>query len=250
VTGFDGDEFARAWLSVALASGNDKDLVQLHKTVAIEEYPTGVRLVSTDRFILLTAWVPSTDAGSAEPLLDEVPDRTVIARDADGRGKSLLSYVLKLVRREREDYPDAEIPLTLTFDARLPAGHPGGDDALDGMEPTYVVLEVPDTERVYLETVAMVSYPSWRALVDGFSAETTKVVSFATDRLHRLGKVGAYHDGPIDWTFGGAERAAFIEVRDSNPHVQGVVMPVRWHTELDPEPADETESTESEEAGS
>lgn len=233
---FDAPTFAKGWLSTALASSTDKDLPQLNRTVAIEEFPKGVRLVATDRFVLLTAWVPSDDALSAsEPELDEAPDRTVIARDGDARGKSLLNYVITLHKRMVAgdgDLPDGALLLNLTFDARLPAGHPGGDQALEGMEPTYVILELPDTERVYLEVIET-SYPSWRALVNGFTPETTKVISFFPERLHRLGKLAAWHDGTLDWTFGGPERAALIEVRDSDPHVQGVVMPVRWLTEQD-----------------
>lgn len=232
---FDAPTFARGWLSTALASGSDKDLVQLHRTVAIEEFPTGVRLVSTDRFILLTSWIPNDDATSPrEPDLDEAPDRTVIARDADGRAKSLLGYVLTLWRRRIEDHTDDQpFPLRCDFDVRLPAGQAGDDNTLDGMDPTYVVLEIPDTEKVYLEVIET-TYPSWRALVAGFTPETTKVVSFYPERLHSLGQLTKYHDGSLDWTFGGAERAALVEVRDSDPHVQGVVMPARWLTEHDP----------------
>lgn len=239
---FDGPEFARGWLSTALASSSDKDLVALNRTVAIEEYPTGVRLIATDRLILLTCWVASLDAKfPREPELDEAPDRTVIAADSDGRGKSLLGYVRTLANRLHSDpslYSPGEITLDLKFDVRLPAGQTGDDQTLEGMEPKYVVLEVPDTEQVYLQTIET-TYPSWRAILSGFSPETTKVVSFYPERLHRLGQLSKLHDGTLDWTFGGADRAAMVEVRDSEPHVQGVVMPVRWVTEQDPRPDDD-----------
>ncbi len=239
---FDAPDLARAWLSVALASGNDKDLVQLHRTVCIEEYPTGVRLVATDRYILLTSWVPSLDAKwPREPELDEAPDRTVVASDSDSRAKSLLGYVRTLANRLHDDpdmYVQGEITLDVRFDVRLPAGQGGSDEALEGMEPKYVVLEVPDTEKVYLQTIEA-NYPSWRAITTSFTPETTKVVSFYPERLHRLGQLNRFHKGTLDWTFGGSERAAMVEVRDSEPHVQGIVMPVRWLTEQDPRPSDD-----------
>lgn len=95
---FDAPTLARAWLSVAQASSSDKDLVTLDRTVAIEEFPTGVRLVATDRYVLLTAWVPDLGAyyEPREPGLDEAPDRTVITKDSDGRGRGLLGYLTQL----------------------------------------------------------------------------------------------------------------------------------------------------------
>lgn len=236
---FDGPLFARAWQSVALASSTDKDLVQLNRTVAIEEYPAGVRLVATDRFVLLTAWIPSIDAlTQTEPALEEAPDRTVIARDADGRGKSLLGYVLTLANRDENKYaePGEGLELSLTFDVRLPAGMEGNDSTLEGMEPRFVVLDVPDTERVWLETIESV-YPSWRSLTHGFVAEKTESIALNPERLDRLAKLRKYALGPIVWTFGGPEAPALIDVPMSDPHVTGIVMPVRWLTENDAEPA-------------
>mgnify|MGYP002132855720 CR=1 FL=1 len=55
---FDVPNLARGWLSVAQASANDKDLPTLHRTIALEVFPNGLRLVATDRYILLSAWVP------------------------------------------------------------------------------------------------------------------------------------------------------------------------------------------------
>lgn len=247
---FDAPTFARAWQSVALASSTDKDLPQLNRTMAIEEYTNGVRLVATDRFILLTAWVPSTDTRTdVEPGFDEAPDRTVIARDADGRGKSLLGYVLTLANRDEHKFsePGEGLVLSVTFDVRLPAGMEGSDATLEGLEPRFVVLDLPDTERVWLETIESV-YPSWRAIVDSFTPETTKTIALHPERLDRLAKLGKYADGPLAWTFGGTERAALLDVPLSDPHVSGVVMPVRWITEHDPDPDDAAETSVGERA--
>ena len=241
---FHAATFAKGWLSVALASSADKDLTVLNRTVAIEDYPTGVRLVSTDRYVLLTAWVPNLDTSNdAEPLVDEAPDRTVIARDTDSRGKGLLGYLLTLHNRqdslEREHDP---IELTLTYDVEMPDGNQQG--TLEGMAPRYVVFDVPDTERVYLDTIGD-TYPDWRHLLDGFTPVSTDTIHLSPERLDRLARLRKYADGPIAWTFAGPDKAAKVDMVASDPHVTGIVMPVRWleepdQTEPETEPADDT----------
>jgi hypothetical protein len=227
---FDAPTLARAWLSVAQASSADKDLPTLNKTVAIEEYLHGVRLVATDRFVLLTAWVPNIDTDTAtEPTLDEVPDRTVISADSDGRGRNLLGYVLSLASRE-DHYTEGDLEIRVSFDARLPAGSGGDDATLDGMDPTYTVFDVPDTEKVWVP-VMQAEYPQWRTLVHGFTTEQTDKISFNPEMVERVTKVRKWSYGHLSWMFGGPDRAAMVDYRDSDPHVSGVVMPTRWLTE-------------------
>lgn len=237
---FDAAVFAKAWLSVALASSTDKELPTLHKTVAIDVYDNGIRLLATDRYLLLTAWVPDLDSPSdAEPLIEEAPHRTVVAFDGDGRAKGLLNYALTLWRRklngEGAIADGDEIEIVIEFDQRMPIE--AAEQTFAGMESRYVVLDVPDTERVWLEVVEAV-YPDWRPLVREHTPETTKVIHLAPERLGRLGQLGKYVFGPIAWTFGGAERAALLRAGDPDLdgfEVEGVVMPTRWITEQDPE---------------
>jgi hypothetical protein len=226
---FDAPPLARAWQSVALASGNDKTLPSLHRTVAIEEYVHGVRLVATDRFMLLTAWVPNIDTDTdTEPLLEEAPDRTVVAADVDHRGKSLLAYVVQLEKRA-----SLASECEVVFDVRLPAGQTGTDATLEGMEPGFTVFSVPDVEKVYLPVVEA-TYPGWRTLLDGFVSEKTDTIGLALEQLTRLGKLSAWNPGHLAWKFGGSERAAYVDLPMSDPHVTGIVMPVRWVTDQDP----------------
>lgn len=233
---FDVPVFAKAWLAVALASSSDKELPTLHKTVAIEVYDNGVRLLATDRYLLLTAWVPDLDSPSDhEPLTEEAPARTVVVFDGDGRAKSLLNYALTLWRRKLDSAGvpvDGEsIEIAIEFDQRMPLD----EQTFAGMESRYAVLDVPDTERVWLEVVEAV-YPDWRPLVREHTPETTKVIHLAPERLGRLGQVGKYVSGAIAWTFGGAERAALLRAGDPDLdgfEIEGVVMPVRWITEHD-----------------
>lgn len=235
---FNAATLARAWQSVALASGNDKTLPSLHRTVAIEEYVHGIRLVATDRFMLLTAWVPNTTAPTdREPLLEEAPDRTVTAADVDHRGKSLLAYVLQLQRRAQNTEEPFDLECEVVFDVRLPAGQTGTDATLEGMEPVFTVFSIPDVEKVYLPVVEA-TYPDWRSLLDGFVSEKTDTIGLALERLTRLGKLATWNPGHLAWKFGGPERAAYVDLPMSDPHVTGIVMPVRWVTDQDPpEPA-------------
>lgn len=226
---FDAPTLARAWLSVAQASSADKDLPTLNKTVAIEEYLHGVRLVATDRFVLLTAWVPNIDTDTdAEPSLDEAPDRTVISADTDGRGRNLLGYVLSLANRD-EHYTEGDLEIRVSFDVRLPAGSGGDDATLEGMDPIYTVFDVPDTEKVWVP-VMQADYPEWRTIVHGFMTEMTDKISFNPELVERVTKVRKWSDGYLYWSFGGPDRASMVDYRDSDPHVSGVVMPVRWLT--------------------
>lgn len=247
---FDGPSFARAWLSVAQASGTDKDLPGIDRTVAIEHYPrAGLRLVATDRYILLTAWVPELTAEHLdEPDLDEAPERVVVARDVDGRGKGLLAYIHRLAKRRAQDLecgvdglPRGDIQLHLTFDAKIPV-EDGADVPLDGLEPRYVILEVPDTENVYLDTIESI-YPDWRSLTYAAKPQATDRIALHVDRLNALAGLRHWNAGPILWTFQGSEACAFVDVKDSTPHVSGLVMPVRWVTPGEPKP--ETDEPQS-----
>lgn len=244
---FEAPVFAKAWLSVALASGTDKELVTLHKTVAIEIHENGVRLLATDRYMLLTAWVPDLDTpNDSAPDVADAPLRTVVAVDSDARGKSLLNYALTLWRRSLDSggVPPAgeEFEINVEFDQRMPGDAAAGTFA--GMESRYVVLDVPDTERVWLEVVEAV-YPDWRPLVHEHTPETTKVIHLNPERLGRLGQLSKYVTGPLSWTFGGSDRAALVRAGEDDAdgfEVEGVVMPSRWITEQDPEPETTEES--------
>lgn len=223
---FDGADLAHTWLAVAHASATHKQADPLlFKTVAIEEYADGVRITATDRFVLLTAWVGDVDAGGAAPDLDQEPIRVVVARDGDGRARSLMGYICALhARLDRESQELDGIEVTVTFDERKPTD--GRNPTLDGLEPTYVVLSVPDVESVWLEVVTG-NYPAWRRLVHDHRAKKTSSIQLRPDLVERLAKVGKHADGPLVWQFGGEEATALVSYRESFPFVHGVVMPVR-----------------------
>lgn len=224
----DAPMLARAWLAVRQATATKDDLAVLSKTVAVEEYPRGVRLVSTDRYMLLTAWVPSLDATTfEEPALDEAPDRTVVAYDGDGRGKSLLGYVLQLARRmETDDLPLGSIEIRLDFDVKVPAGE-AEPESFEGMDLSYVMLTVPDVEKVYLPVV-QAEYPQWRSVRHGFEAVATTALALSPDLVTRVAGASRWALAPMVVTFGGPNKVISVDYPDSEPHVTGFLMPARW----------------------
>lgn len=238
---FDAPTLAHAWLAVAQAASAEKDLPILRKTVAIEEHTRGVRLVSTDRFVLLTAWVPEIEFHyDSAPAFDESPIRTVIASDVDGRGRSLLGYVCALVNRDypEDDYTPGQLEVEVGFDARMPAGT-GAPETLEGLEPTYTVLQVRDVEKVYLPVIEGV-FPDWRAIASSFAPATTSSVALNPEVVERLAKVRKHAAGPLLWEFGGAGKAALVEYSNSDPLVHGVVMPMRDPDKEDEQPSEPT----------
>lgn len=226
---FDAPTFARAWLAVSQATGGTDDVAALARTVAIEEFTHGVRLVSTDRFVLLTAWVPNLESSwDGEPEHHEAPDRTVIVQDLDQLGGKVLRHALTIIKRADPNgvQPAGFLRLIVKWDERLPVDR-AGDQTLEGLELVYTVFELPDVERVWLPVI-VTAYPEWRALVLEHEPQETKAVAFWPERLGRLAKVAGWTYGPLTWTFGGHERAALIDWPESDPHVTGIVMPARW----------------------
>lgn len=224
---FDAPTLAHAWLAVAAAAGTEKDIPLLYKTVAIEEFTHGVRLISTDRWLLLTAWIPELgDVGAPEPDVSEMPERTVIVADTDGRARSMLGYLLSLANRIGEDdYIEGMVEVDLKFDVRIPAGQ-GVPETLDGMEPTFCVLDSKDVERVYLSVHEGMTWVDWRQAFDGFTSKKTAGIRFDGVYMERLGKIRKHAPGPIEWTLAGPGSAALLRFVNSDPEVHGLLCPV------------------------
>jgi hypothetical protein len=238
---FDAPTFARALLSVAAAASTNKDL-PWYKAVAIEVHDTGIRLYATDRAILLAAWVPELDYHyDNAPDFEEAPDRVVVASDADGRGRGLAGYMISLASRsgiKAEDWTPGHLAVQLDFDVRLPAGaKPVAQEALDGMEPTYVTLTVPDVEKVYLEVVP-VTYPDWRNTLAHHEAASTTALRLSPEIVERLAKVRKHAAGPIVWNLAGKGKPALISFADSDPFVHGAISQAVDESEQGPREGD------------
>lgn len=217
---FDADTLSRAWLSVAHASGSDSERPALDRTICVETFDNGVRLVATDSYVLLHAWVAATgEDPTLEPEPDEAPTSIAVVRDTDGRGKGLFGHLLKLA--EDEHTPP------FTIDMSVGAGIETTQGAFDGLEAEWLVVEHPDHERLKLHTYDG-SYPRWRAVVAGFAAKSTSAIAISPDMAARLAKVGKIHpNASLRWRFGGVNKMASIEI-DGYPVINGFVMPVRW----------------------
>lgn len=237
---FDPIVLAKGWLSVAIASGDDKYRPVLHRTVCIELHARGVRLVATDSYILLRAWVPNAEhADAAEPSLDEPPIAVAVAIDEHRRAKGLLEHLLKLGEDEVE-----EVRVTLGN-----AGSKSRQASLVGMDVRWVTIEHPGHERVELATYEG-SFPTWRAVWFGFRSESTPAVAlsnYVVAKLAKLTKLWGAHAMLVH--FGGAERMARLEVAESYPAVEGAAMPVRWDLDRNAPRVDAAESSGDDEPG-
>lgn len=222
---FDAGLLARGWLSVAIATGKDEGRPALDRTVSIEAFASGVRLTATDSYVLLRVWVPTLENEweGAEPDLDEAPAETSVAVDPHGRGKGFLAYALKLAKEaakaEAIDPPEVRLTLNVEGDAET-------EGTFDGMEPSYVVLELPD-ETLRLETYEG-DYPQWRNAIGNYKRESTSALALSPEIIGRLSKLGTVHPGPLLWHFGGERGMARLAMPEADPVVFGVVMPVRW----------------------
>lgn len=225
---FDAARLAAGWLSVAAVSGDDKDAPALHKSVHLEAFATGVRLVATDGIVLLRSWVPTLDAdgtpSAAEPTLDEAPTASAVARDPHGRGKGFLAHLYQLCADD-----DAE-GIEVTVELGVPDDDT--DDTLAGFAATCVTIEHPDHERLKLPTYEG-AYPNWRKVWSNLTAKRTDAIALNPDILARVAKAAKWNPGPLLWWFGGSDKPARIAYDQSPVALTGVVMPIRWDFDLD-----------------
>lgn len=226
---FDARQIARGWLAVALAASNDRGWPQLYRTIHLESHAAGLRLVATDSYVLLHTFVPDLDHDQSDvPELDEKPIATATAMDPHGRGRGFLAHVLKLATTS-VDGLDPE-PIDVRVRLNVAASVRDSPQAtLAGLEARAVVLEHPGVERIELD-VYDGGYPHWRTtLGDPGGDRPTDRILLAPDIIGRLAKIGKIHPhARIGWIFTGENRPARLDVVDSDPYVDGLVMPVRW----------------------
>lgn len=228
MTAFDAEYLSRAWLSVAVASSTDTNRPALDRTICIETFPHGDRLVATDSTILLASWVPSVDDIDApEPGPDESPMSTAIAFDEHGRARGFFAHLLRLATESGAEPIEARVQVGVRdLDPQT------GTGTFDGMEGTYVIVEHPDHERLKLAVYEGV-FPAYRKLLHEFAPKRTDAVALNPELVGRLAKVGKFNENrPLRWRFGGADKMALVEV-EGDPHIYGAVMPMRvdWGSE-------------------
>lgn len=216
---FSANKLSRAWLSVAQASAKDDRHPALSKTMAVEIHPKGIRLVATDSYVLLHAWVPKSGAEQFdEPPLHVAPKREAVAMDAQGRAKALFSFLLN--KTQGKDAIDFDVALELTEVDEEDTG------TFEGMEISRLALEDVGSERLLLPLFEG-PYVGWRLLLDDYVTEKTEAIALNTEIVGRLAKLGTWFSEPLLWHFGGSDRVAMVEIGDADLKVSGLVMPVR-----------------------
>lgn len=233
---FDAGLLARGWLAVSLACGQDDARPTLYRTVAIELFDAGARLVATDSYVLLSAWVPCNLDALDPPGLDEVPNETIVAIDVDGRGRNLLAFALALATAK--DAPP--------IDVHLSVGALDPDElTFDGMDGRALILALESSSgheelRLRLFEGAWVD---WRTVLAKFTPETTDTVALNPEIVGRLAKLAKLHPGALAWKFGGSDRMALVELADPTPpRISGAVMPIKLSF-IDLEPPAEPDPT-------
>lgn len=222
---FDAYDLSRTWLAVAIAQSDDDSRPMLDRTTLVEWFPTGIRLVSTDSYLLLRGWVPAKDTRStAEPATYRRPQATTVVRDVDQRGLALFKYL----RTATNGQPDGKAD---PIDVVLSVATPGNVDVptLDpSWAPTRFRVEAPDHERLLLDTYEGTDFPKWRPLFDGHQAAPVDVIGLAPTGLLRLGGLAKTYGGcALRLTFSGPHAGVLVQVEQPGCTVQGLAMPSR-----------------------
>lgn len=220
---FDAWTFARSWLAVATAASEDDERPILHRTVAIEIWPNGVRLTATDSYLLWSSWVPRVGFHAhPEPALEELPDEVIVAHDGDFRGRDLLKFAFKVVTGK--DASPQNLKVTLG-----PA--PLEDGQFPGTESEAVSFSFPADvavgERVVLGTIEG-RYPEWRGLLN-HGSKNVKEVALGADLLGRVGSIKRWWPSPLKFTFTGHLSVVHLAplADPAGGSLIGGVMPVR-----------------------
>lgn len=220
---------APAWLSVALAASTSKDDPIFYRVVAVEFFPHGVRLVATDRYLVLAAWVPAVGhEADGEPDAGESPLRTVAARDTAHRGTSLMKHVLSLLPEDPDD-EGSMVEVALSLGKADPPSYRGMEALnLEGLLGLALQIDVPGREALRLPLFEG-EWSNWRSAMAAFVPRQTRAIAFNLTRLGQLAGLGPLHPGDeLVWRFGGANACARVEIGTPPLEVVGVIMPVRW----------------------
>lgn len=219
---FNSWRLARAWNSVALAQSDDKNRPALFRTTLIEAYPEGVRLVATDSYILLKAWVPCHDYDAEdEPGRDVLPEFTTVCADRDRRVVDLMKYVQDKTKKNGADTP-------ITMSLVVGSMRPGSQGELEGMVQQAVSFHLDHDYDERIETpIFDGAFPHWKDLWYAHVGKSTSMVTFGADGFLRLGKLSAlWEKAAIRFVMGGAIGVAKFYIIAPDVNVEGLAMPV------------------------
>ena len=224
---------ARAWQAAQIAASNDDARPMLCRSALVEVFwGHGLRLVSTDTYILVRAWVSlDPEGGYLEPPVDEEPDETFIVADPDHRGLGLLKYIHSLYRKELDE---TAVPMVTITKCRAV---PDDQGVFEGLESEALHIDWPEHEEVILPILEG-DFPVWRHLVDDERTEATDTISFTPRTLGAVAKLGELYKGrSIDWTLNGDTGVIRFEVGP----LSGLLMPARPDQVVTPDQAEVAE---------
>lgn len=92
---FDARTLALGWLATSLASSNDDDRPALYRTVHVECFSTGMRLLATDSYMLLRSWIHPDLIVARLGKLGKLYPETPITWTFGGHDKAALVEVLR-----------------------------------------------------------------------------------------------------------------------------------------------------------
>lgn len=219
---FNAWNLARSWASVALAQSEDDGRPVLYRTTLIEMFETGIRLLSTDTFVLLKAWVPNVNNPTApEPLIEELPDGVAICRDLDHRVLGLMKYVQKITK-------DDGIDTRVTMEFAIGEQEGSEQNSLEGLSASTVHFRIVEKYDESIETpIFEGAFPNWRPLWHGHKWAPASTIGFGAHGILRLGNLSKLWDkATIQFELGGNVGVAKIRIEGpSDVNVTGLVMP-------------------------
>lgn len=217
-------EVANAWSPVWCATSDEKERHVLYRTVLLEWFDRrGIRLVCTDSYVLLTAWLGVTEH-EPEPRIDQAPDHTTIVSDVDKRGLGLIRYAAACAARD--DDADGTYHRT-TLAVGVPSRSRKTPALAESLEQDVLRITY-EGETVELPAVEAV-YPTWRALMADAEAQPTGQIALSPHVLGILAKTGREYA----WTLHGEHGGIRLHSIAGLP-VNGIAMPIRLdHDEIE-----------------
>lgn len=228
--------FAHAWTACFHAAGGDKDDFLTYRTVGLEVFPDlGVRLVCTNRGLLIRAWVPCLhlvdedgDTFYDEPAIDVAPETVVVVRDLAKRGGALMSYLRTATPLDKDDEDAADGWALTLAPGRIKPDAPNLGSLFDEWG---VVFTSPRSQECLpaLESAEMVPQ-QWRHLDAVFStAAPVAEIKFSSENLAAVAKVPS--PAGVAWHFEQPAGLPFVIARlawfsTDVGLVQGMLAPI------------------------
>lgn len=230
IVDFNAWGLAKGWNSVALAQSTDKDRPTLYRTTLIEQFADGIRLVATDSYLLLKAWIPDIDnQGAPEPAQEVEPEQSMVCMDRDRRIGGLMTYVMKSTADD-----GAETRHTMSM--VLGTMRPDTQIQLGGMAQASVSFHFGSDYDERIECpIFDGAFPSWKGLWYAHQSADTMLVTFAANSFQRLGKLSQLWDkASIRFLLGGTIGVAKFYVDAPDVNVEGLAMPITDPTAIPP----------------